>query len=552
MRSISRSFIGVVIGIEVLMIPFLLLHWGGIAWEFTQLAGAIIGGTIAVVSVSIPQRNEATEPLLGRERLAWTLVGVGLLMWGFGESFWRYYILTNQSPFPSYADIGYSGLPPLVFIGLLILPTSDIGSRRVLMLLDSLISMGALLAIGWYLLLGNLALHSPVEDPLAKLLGLYYPTTDVALLSSVVLLLIRGQGRLYQAQARRISLIVVGIGLCFFAASDFFFNILNNAGTYVEGTWVDLGWPLGLITIGLAIYLRRFLPLTSIDQIEQRLRRRAASMTFGPGQLLPYILLSILFVMLMLNVLSNDPGQRDIRPVLLLATILVVGLVVIRQILTLLDNERLTRRQANALERLELANKQVEDQARLITERNAELEQGVNHLKDVQARLANGNMRARARLERGELLPLAASLNLMADRLMRLELSELYVQRLSRALTELSIAIDRYRVGGPFILPPSANEFSEVNNLLLAMGLKDQVDAARSGYGLPNSSVPVTQPSARGALAQPQSQSPYSGRASQANWPGQQTWPEQPQRSSPGLSASANPGPPKSNGQPQE
>lgn len=544
MRSLSRPFIGTIIGIELLMIPFLLFHVGGIAWEFTQLAGAIIGGVIAVISANIPLRSdEATEPLLGRERLAWTLVGVGLLMWGFGESFWRYYILTNQSPFPSYADIGYSGLPPFVFAGLLVLPNSGTESRRVLMLLDSLISMGALLAIGWYLLLGDLALHSTVENPLAKFLGLYYPTTDVALLSSVVILLIRGQGRLYQANARRLSLLVVGIGLCFFATSDFIFNLQQNAGTYVEGTWVDLGWPLGLATIGLAVYLRRFLPLTSADQIERRLRRRAERVTFGPGQLLPYILLSILFVLLMLNIVSNNAGQRDIRPVLLFATILVVGLVVVRQILTLLDNERLTRRQADALARLELANKRVEDQARMIAEHNAELEQGVNHLKDVQARLANGNLRARARLSGGELLPLAASLNLMADRLMRLEQYESYAQRLSKALTELSVAIDRYRMGGPLILPLSAGEFVEINNLLLAMGLKEAVDAVRARNTPPSSSSgSLAQSSTQGTLAQPQPQPKsqsqpqsqprpnptpaYPNRSSQTNWPGQQTWPE--------------------------
>ena len=530
MRSLSRPFIYMIIGIELLMIPFLVFHIGGIAWEFTQLAGAIIGGTLAVISANIPLRSEeATEPLLGRERLAWTLVGMGLLMWGFGESFWRYYILTNQSPFPSYADIGYAGLPPLVFAGLLILPNSGTESRRVLMLLDSLISMGALLAIGWYLLLGDLALHSTVEDPLAKFLGLYYPTTDVALLSSVVILLIRGQGRLYQAKARRFSLLVVGIGLCFFATSDFIFNVQQNAGTYVEGTWVDLGWPLGLTTIGLAIYLRRFLPLTPSDQIEQRLRRRAERVSFGPGQVLPYILLLVLFVLLMLNVISNDPGQRDIRPVLLFATILVVGLVVVRQILTLLDNERLTRRQADALERLELANKRVEEQAHMIAERNADLELGVNHLKEVQARLANGNLRARARLSGGELLPLAAGLNLMADRLMRLEQFEVYAQHLSRALTELSVAIDRYRMGGPLILPPSVNEFAEINNLLLAMGLKEKVDAAHERQTSSNFGSPA-QPAAQSTPVQsqvhPNPARAYQNRSSQTNRPDQQTWPE--------------------------
>jgi hypothetical protein len=528
MRALSKSFIIGVIGFEIIIVFFMLFHLGGITWQFSQLAGAIVGGIIALVAVNIPLREgEANEPMLGRERLAWTLVGCGLISWGIGESFWRYYILTNQSPFPSYADFGYSGLPLLILAGMLLQPSSGSGRRRALILLDSFISMGALLAIGWYLLLGDLALHSTVENPLAKFLGLYYPTTDVALLSCVAILLLRRQGRLYQATARRISLIVVGIGLCFFATSDFAFNLLQNAGTYVEGTWVDLGWPLGLITIGLAVYLRRFLPLTSEDQIEKRLRRRAERFTFGPEQFVPYILLGVLFVVLVLNIISTDPGQRDIRPILLIATLGVVGLVVIRQILTQLENERLARRQADALERLEVANRRVEEQAHMIAERNAALEMGVTHLKDVQARLANGNLRARARLSSGELLPLAASLNLMADRLMRLEQTDIYSQRLTRALAELSIAIERYRKGAPFMIPVSCNDFTEINQLLLALGLKEKVEYSRVAYSSSPSGQLPPRPQDGTKQSQPFHQSGQNQlRNSQTSWPGQKTWPE--------------------------
>jgi hypothetical protein len=529
MRSLSRTFIGGVVGFEVLIIIFMIFHLGGITWEFSQLVGAIVSGVIALVSVNVPVREgDAIEPMLGRERLAWTLVGCGLISWGIGESFWRYYILTNQSPFPSYADIGYSGLPPLLLVGMLLQPSSNSGRGRMLILLDSLISMGALLAIGWYLLLGDLALHSTAENPLAKFLGLYYPTTDVALLSCVAILLLRGQGRLYQAMARRISLVVVGLGLCFFAASDFAFNLLQNAGTYVEGTWVDLGWPLGLLTIGLAVYLRRFLPLTPLDQIERRLRRRAEQVTFGPEQFVPYILLGILFVVLILNVISSDGGQRDIRSVLLLSTLAVVGLVVARQILTQLENERLARRQADALERLEAANRHVEDQARMIAERNATLEAGMAHLKDVQARLANGNLRARARLAGGELLPLAASLNLMADRLMRLEQADTYSQRSGRALAELSLAIERYRNGAPFIAPLSCNDFTEINHLLLAMGLKERIDTRSAKSAVSAGSISSF---AQGSIAHAQTNRQQQYRNSQDPTPTRQTWPETPKHS---------------------
>src|SRR6266699_5025107 len=382
MRSLSWTFIGAVIGLEALIAVFMLFHLGASAWRFAQLAGSIIGGMIALISINIAYRDrESTEPLISRERLAWTLVGCGLIAWGLGESIWRYYMFTNQNPFPSYADIGYASLPPLIFAGMLLQPTSGSARKRLFLLLDSLISMASMLAVGWYFLLGDLALHSTVENPLAKFLGLYYPTTDVALLSCVVILLLRGQGRLYQATARRSSLIVIGIGLCFFIISDFAFNLLQNANTYVEGTWVDIGWPLGLTTIGLAAYLRRFLSLTSDDQIEQRLRRRTERFTFGPELLLPYLCLFTLFVVLIVNVLSMDVIQRNIRPILVIATMVVVSLVVLRQILTLLDNARLARQQADALQRLEAANRQIEEQVRMTAERNHALEVGINHLK---------------------------------------------------------------------------------------------------------------------------------------------------------------------------
>ena len=206
MRSLSRIFIAAVIGLEALIAAFMLFHLGGSAWRFAQLAGALIGGTIALISINRTYRNqENTEPLIRRERLAWTLVGCGLIAWGLGEGVWRYYILTNHNPFPSYADIGYASLPPLIFAGMLLQPTSGSARKRLFLLLDSIISMTSMFAIGWYVLLGDLALHSTVEDPLAKFLGLYYPTTDVALLSCVVIILLRGQGRLYQATARRVA-----------------------------------------------------------------------------------------------------------------------------------------------------------------------------------------------------------------------------------------------------------------------------------------------------------------------------------------------------------
>ena len=501
MNSSSRFVVRSVAWIGVAMLIIVLFHIGGSTialrvGQFSPLTGAFIGGFLTLTCVILPiGRREATEPWLRNEQLGWIFIGCGVIMWGLGESFWRYYVSIGESPFPSLADIGYFSFPLLVFTGLLLQPPSGAGRKRLLLLLDSLICMGSILAIAWYLLLGSLA-QAPGEANIAKFLGLYYPISDTALLSCVLFLLLRGQGRAYQATARRVSLLVIGLGLCFFVFSDFLFNVQQNAGTYVEATWIDLGWPFGMMTIGIAACLRRFLPVTPKEVIEQRMRDRAEDVSFGLPQFAPYMLLSFLFFVLTLNVLSTDPGQLAIRPVLLLATLGVVGLVVIRQVLTLRDNARLTRQQAESLEDLQVANRRIEEQSRMIAIHNAELEQGIEHLKDVQANLANGNVHARARLTSGALLPLAASLNLMADRLIRLWQTSIYAQRLVNALGELCTALDNHWKGERLIIPDSCNELVEMHHLLRSM----HIDTLSTRYHPINHPInhpanhPVTQP----------------------------------------------------------
>jgi hypothetical protein len=493
----SRYLVVVLSLIALLMIMILGFHLFGPAilkiGLYSQLFGALLGGAIALISVNIPiHHGEEAEPWLGRERLAWTLIGAGSIMWGLGECIYRYLAAQNLPNFPALSDVGYSSLPPLMFIGLLMQPSSGSGRARLLVMLDSLISMGAILAIAWFLLLGSLA-QAPGEANLGKFLGLYYPVTDMALLSCVVFLVLRGQGRVYEANARRLSLLLIGLGICVFAVSDFNYNIQNNMGTYVDGTWPDLGWPLGLMIIGLAAHLRRFIPATSGDLVEERVRRREESVGFGPAQLVPYVLLGTLLLVLILNVLSSDPTQVWNRPVLLFATVCVVGLVVARQLITQLENERLSRRQTISLERLAAANARVEDQARIIAEHNTNLEDGISHLKAVQAQLANGNLRARARISSGNLVSLAGSLNIMADRLLRFEQVDAYTQKLTRALNDLSRAFEAYRSSGHFVTPASCSDFPEVQRLLLSMGMKQSQPLTSSEQSAPRVNAPAQQ-----------------------------------------------------------
>ena len=69
-----------------------------------------------------------------RERAAWALLGLGVLAWVLGELYFTALLWSDSSPpVPSPADAGYLSLPPLVFIGLLLLARSRIrGMARTL------------------------------------------------------------------------------------------------------------------------------------------------------------------------------------------------------------------------------------------------------------------------------------------------------------------------------------------------------------------------------------------------------------------------------------
>ena len=475
MRILYR-LLGFVAGVGILLSCLVLFHWGWGIWQFSQLTGAFIGGGITLFAIQSSSRStEPVEPWLSKEQLGWTLIGLGAIMWGIGECFWRYYVLVlHQSPFPSWADVGYSALPILVFTGLLLQPSLNKENNRPFIILDSLIAMGSLLAIGWAVLLGSLATASN-EDLLAKTLGLYYPTSDIALLSIVIFLLLRAQGAYDNVKARRYGLLILGVGLSVFAISDFLFNVQQNLGTYVDGTWVDLGWPLGLLIVGAAASLRRFFPLSPEEDVAKHINVvDTVQSRLGLRNLAIYALVAVLFFVLCLNIFSSDPVKIQQRPVLVLSVLIIVALVVIRQILTIMENNRLVDRQAYVLGQLAQANQRMEEQTHMIAQRNADLEKGITHLKEVHAQLANGNMRARVQINSGDLLPLAGSFNLMADRLSRNDQADTYLRRQTKLLNDLSAALE-HRSDQPLTISSSYKEFPEIKRLLFALGLSEQV-----------------------------------------------------------------------------
>jgi hypothetical protein len=466
------KIISIVLFLWAFVIILMLLPSNHVIGSIKDYISLIVAYLASFVTIGVTWffRRSDMEPWIGKGRLSWTLIGCGLFLWALGDSFWQYTIASSgHSQYPSLADIGFASSGLVMLCGLIVLPSARQSARQWLFLiLDSFIITGSLFALAWYIIVGLLVQRD--TNDLVKIFSLFYPTIDVLLLSFVAFLLMRGRSQIYQAIARWVSLWLLCLGLCCIAIADFNFNI--QQGLAVSSLdFLDIGWPIGMLTIALGAYLRCAIPASSPLLVEQCIRTTCKRKFSGLVRSFPYILLAVHFIVLSANVLSDSSLQIKLRPVLLAVTLIVITLVMVRQAITSYDNAVLARRQAIALEELARIKRQIELQAKAMEKKNAEILFGIEHLKGVQARLANGNWWVRSTLTGGDLLPLSTSLNLMADRLQHLVAAEENAQSLWVALSDLVVALVRHHAGGPLVVSASTSEIPQIRYLLSMLAL---------------------------------------------------------------------------------
>ncbi len=449
----------------------IVAHPGNGLWSFFQLAGAFVSESFTLGIIWLPRRAEQhMEPLSRKERLAWTLIGCATITQSCGDALWRsLQVIPHLAPFPSWADAGYALFPPLVLSGLLGLFAPHEQSDQTFTHLDSFIVMGSLLGL---LLPGSLTTAGD-QNWWIDVLRLYYALSGIILLGGCTLLLLRlVRTSTYQVRALRLGLGWLGIGVMGCVLSDLFLHQQSGSASTVDDTWAGLVWLLGLLIIAIAASLRRFLPDSSTNReaYQKRLQRPDVS------YLAVYALVGWLLLALCLNVASTDDMQLQQRWVVLISVGLTLVLLSIRQIATITEHQHLQKERVdiiNTVKYLMHKNGQIEGQNQQATQHLVELEQGITHLQEVLAEWANGNQRVRVPLLSGKLLPLASSLNLMADRFSAMKKGNDYLQRLTRALNGVSSALEKHRSGQPLSLPEAYRQFPEIRRLLLAMDIKE-------------------------------------------------------------------------------
>ncbi len=272
-----------------------------------------------------------------RLALGWGFLALALFSYTLGDIFWSYIeLVLKESPFPSIADGLYLSLYPLFFTGMLLLPSKKLNlTEWIKRTIDlSIVMISASLAY-WIFLIGPIFGTDSTTPFLEKFLAAAYPVGDLFLLFSILIIIYYRSEKLILG-----SILLLGSGTIMMIATDTIYGYQSSVDTYVSGGFVDLGWNFAFI---LMFYAGLYQAVASkyYKEDSARANQSLLSVQKGISQFLPYT--PYLWVAGAYYLLRTDHHFENIinSNILFLSVGLIIGLVVIRQILTLNENKNL-------------------------------------------------------------------------------------------------------------------------------------------------------------------------------------------------------------------
>src|ERR687897_3199144 len=288
------------------------------------------------------RRREVSQPDVGPtvtrgQRWAPVLLGMGIVSWVLGQAIFTYYewALRQPPPLPSLADVGYLSVQPFLLLGILLLPALPVPvASRTRLALDGLMIMTAALTFSWYFVLGPV-IQQGTGTALAKVVSAAYPLADVVLIACLLILALRpGE------HALRVAASLLALGLLFVVVLDSIYGYQTLNDLYVTGTILDVGWPLAYMLIGLGAFAVRLAPTPSDEppRATTPVARQELWRSLVPYALVPAVGVLVIYAW------RASAGSGSLAAGVYLGGAMLIGLVLLRQGLTLPENTRLYNR----------------------------------------------------------------------------------------------------------------------------------------------------------------------------------------------------------------
>lgn len=294
-----------------------------------------------------------------RLMLAWGLLATGRFVLFCGEiTVVILAIRWGAAPFPSLADGFFLAFYPLFLLGILLLPAPHLNLRVwVKTGLDiSIVLLGSGLVV-WQYWLGPLVVHVSDERTLVQLLSLAYPVGNLVLLWALLMLLYRPS-----TGETRGPLLLLAVGLATQIVLAFFYGRQSIVATFISNDWLSVGWLFTNLIFGVAGIWQATLGLSATPSTPMARAEATPAQLNSWITYLPYACAIGAYVMLEINP-GDNPGQAW----LVWAVGLIIGLVLVRQMMTLRENNLLFTQVHNKGLALSQTNQELRDtQAMLI------------------------------------------------------------------------------------------------------------------------------------------------------------------------------------------
>src|SRR5215204_373935 len=306
------------------------------------------------------QARVGTAVTRGR-RWAPVLLGLGIFSWVLGQAIFTYYewALGQPPPLPSIADVGYLSVYPFLLLGILLLPARPIlVASRTRIALDGLMIMTGAVTFSWYFILGPV-MQQGTETILAKAVSSAYPLADIVLIACLIILASRPEEH---TLLPAVSLLALGLTLIVVADSNFAYWSLHDA--YATGTLPDVGWSLGYMLVALGAFAARLAPSQEARAAGEPGDRPSSASTLLSEQrgvwtsLLPYVLVPAVGV-LIVYAWRHSGGASSLDSGVYIGGALLIGLMLFRQVLAILENARLYNRLQRTHRQVEHKNDQL-------------------------------------------------------------------------------------------------------------------------------------------------------------------------------------------------
>ncbi|MGZ3625279.1 MAG: GGDEF domain-containing protein, partial [Ktedonobacteraceae bacterium] len=254
------------------------------------------------------------------------LLACSILSYIIGQTIWTLNenVLHVAVLFPSWADAGYLVAYPLALLAILFLPRERRSpTSRARIAFDAVIAMIGIVTFSWYFVLGPTIMHID-GNMFGRLVGALYPLCTLVLIFCLILLIVRNNQR-----AMRPATYLLFMAFVVLTIINTIYNFQQLHNSYLTGSLLDLGWPLGFLLLGLAARGIYLLPQPQASEQAKENKRTAEQNT--PWQILiPYAWVPTLGILL-LFVWRHEDNSTLVMGVIAGAAVL-LSLILARQI----------------------------------------------------------------------------------------------------------------------------------------------------------------------------------------------------------------------------